>query len=45
MRKPRNGGARVATIVDGRANSQRIVLPEGVGQGQTSISYSVVAPF
>lgn len=32
-------------IVDGRANSQRIVLPEGVGQGQTSICYSVVAPF
>lgn len=33
------------TIVDGESNSRRVVLPEGVCQGQTVVKYLVAAPF
>lgn len=32
-------------IVDGRPDSRRVVLPTGVAQGQTTVSYDVEAPF
>lgn len=32
-------------IVDGNARSQRVVLPEGVEPGQTTVKYTVAAPF
>ncbi|HUY91539.1 MAG TPA: hypothetical protein VMV10_22555 [Pirellulales bacterium] len=33
------------TIVDGKANSRRVLIPEGVCQGQTIVKYVVAAPF
>lgn len=32
-------------IVDGNARSQRVVLPDGVEAGQTTVKYMVAAPF
>ena len=32
-------------IVDGNARSQRVLLPEGVERGQTTVKYMVAAPF
>lgn len=33
------------TIVDGVEDSRRVVLPDGVRQGQTIVKYVVAAPF
>lgn len=33
------------TIIDGKAESRRVVIPEGVFRGQTSVRYEVAAPF
>lgn len=32
-------------IIDGNARSRRVVLPEGVEPGQTTVKYTVAAPF
>lgn len=37
--------ADLLVIVDGRANSRRVILPNGVVQGQTMVPYLVAAPF
>lgn len=33
------------TIVDGKAGSRRVILPDGVCSGQTLVKYKVAAPF
>jgi hypothetical protein len=32
-------------LIDGNAHSQRVVLPEGVEPGQTTVKYEIAAPF
>ena len=32
-------------IIDGNPSSQRVLLPEGVEPGQTTVKYEVAAPF
>lgn len=37
--------AEMLIIVDGDADSQRIVLPDGIAQGQTCVAYQRAVPF
>jgi hypothetical protein len=42
---PPGAEGELLTVVDGKANSRRVVLPDGVLSGQTLVKYLVAAPF
>ena len=35
----------IVVIIDGNRSSLRVILPDGIAQGKSTVSYKVVAPF